>query len=132
MLRRRKPFLLVCVVAAAGLTLPLCTGRNQTLLLALAALLGFCFLPAYAILLEMCSELAGNASAGYATGLLMLLGNAGGVVVIIGMAVVKGDSPSYLRAVWLMEGLLAMMFLLASWVGETHRGRTAAIKPDHA
>ena len=122
MARRRKPFVIGCATAAALTVYPLCTGHSYHWLLVVGALTGLFFLPAYALLLEMCSELAGPASAGYATGWLMLLGNAGGVVVIVAMQLVKGDSPSYLPAVWLMLALLVLSILLAATVGETfHR-----------
>jgi len=118
---RRKPFVIGCIGAALLTVYPLCTGHNYTVLLALGAATGLFFLPAYALLLEMCSELAGPTSAGYATGLLMLMGNGGGVVVIVAMQLVKGDGPSYLPAVWLMLGLLVVAFGLALVVGETFK-----------
>jgi MFS family permease len=124
---RRKPFVVGCAAAASITVYPLCTGHSFTWLMALGAATGLFFLPAYALLLEMCSELAGPASAGYATGLLMLMGNAGGVVVIVAMPLVKGDGPSYLPAVWLMLGLLVLAVLLALMVGETfhHKARSS-------
>lgn len=129
--RRRKPFLVLCTLAALGLIYPLCTGGSYPLLLALAGLLGFFFLPAYALLLEMSAELAGRELAGSATGILMLAGNAGGVVVIVLMAVVKGDGPTWRPAVFLMLGLLAAALLLSLLVAETFQRRDAApSRPD--
>ncbi len=125
---RRKPFVLVCTLVATVTLVPLCTSRDFGLLVALAGVLGFFFLPAYALLLEMCSELAGRASAGYATGVLMLAGNAGGVVVIVAMPLVKGDAPTFLRAVYLLLGLLVAAIGLASIVSETHHAR--ATRPE--
>lgn len=118
-LHRRKPFVIACSAVSAAVLFPLCTGQNLTTLYVLGFVLGFFFLPAYALLLEMCSELAGPASAGYATGLLMLLGNGGGVVVIVAMQLVRGDGPSYLPAVWLMLALLLTGVTLAAVVRET-------------
>jgi len=123
---RRKPFLIACTVMAAVTVYPLCTGTNLSFLFALGGALGFFFLPAYALLLEMGSELAGPASAGYATGILMLAGNAGGVVVIIAMQLVKGDAPTYLPAVWLMLGLLFAALALATVVSETYHRKIVA------
>lgn len=119
--RRRKPFLVLCAVAALGLVYPLCTGSNYTLLLVLGGALGFFFLPAYALLLEMSAELAGARRAGTATGILMLTGNAGGVLVIIAMQVVKGEATTWHGAVLLLLGLLAVTLLLSLLVSETYR-----------
>jgi predicted MFS family arabinose efflux permease len=121
-MRRRKPFVTVCTCVAAALVVPLCSATAFATVVALGGVLGFFFLPAYALLLEMCSELAGRASAGYATGLLMLSGNAGGVVTIVAMDAVKGDGGNYRPSVWLLLGLLIVAIALSLVVSETfHR-----------
>lgn len=125
-LRRRKPFVLACACAALVLVYPLCTTRSQGRALVLGGLLGFFFLPAYALLLEMTSELAGAASAGFATGILMMMGNAGGVVVAVTMAVLKGDGPSTASSVALLLGTLVGSVVLAALVRETFHDRGAA------
>ena len=125
-LRRRKPFVILCTVGALATLYPLCHSGNYSLLLALAGVLGFFFLPAYALLLEMSAELAGPRLAGSATGILMLTGNAGGVFVIIGMQVVKGEGTSWQPAVLLMLGLLAVALVLALMVNETFQLRERA------
>jgi nitrate/nitrite transporter NarK len=53
----------------------------------------------------MCSERSGPQAAGHATGLLMLFGNAGGVLVIVAMQLVRSDA-SYVPAIWLLVALL--------------------------
>jgi len=120
-LRRRKPFVMLCAVAALGLVYPLCTGSDYTLLLVLGGALGFFFLPAYALLLEMSAEQAGPRLAGSATGILMLTGNAGGVIVIIAMQVVKGEAATWHGAVLLLVGLLVLTLLLSALIKETFR-----------
>jgi len=122
--RKRKPFVIACVLFALALTYPLAMGRDTRILLALATLLGFFFLPAFALLLEMSSELAGEAHTGAATGLLMLSGNAGGVVVIVGMQVVKGDSPTFYSGV-----IFLMVTLLVALVGAFFAPETYGVKP---
>lgn len=123
--KRRKPFLIGSVAAALVALYPLCGGRDYHGLLALGAALGFFFLPAYALLLEMCTDLAGEAWAGSATGILMLAGNAGGVIVTLAMVWVKGDSATFRPAVHLLFGLLALTVALAALMAETYslRGR---------
>jgi predicted MFS family arabinose efflux permease len=123
--RRRKPFVILCTVGALAALYPLCTSSNYTLLLVLGGVLGFFFLPAYALLLEMSSELAGPRLAGSATGILMLTGNAGGVIVIIAMQLVKGEAPTWHSSVLLMLALLGVALVLAGVVSETFQLRQA-------
>ncbi len=122
--RRRKPFLVLCAVGALATLYPLCVVHSYTLLLVLAGALGFLFLPAYALLLEMSAELAGPERAGSATGILMMTGNAGGVVTIILMQVVKGAGASWRPAVLLMLGMLGLTLVLTLVVGETFQRRS--------
>lgn len=124
-LGRRKPFLLVCSLAALGLTYPLCYSSQPGLLYALGAGLGAAFLPGYALLLTMTEEEAGVDRAGAATGVLMMTGNAGGVVIILAMQIVKGDGAEWRNAVGLLLGILLFALLLALAVRETGRARAA-------
>jgi len=117
--RRRKPFLLVCAAAAMITLHPLGTSGRYPVLLAAGLLHGFFFMPAFALLLEMCSQLAGARSAGAATGLLTLAGNAGGVVVIVAMPAIKGGGTDFHPAVMLLVALLALATLLAALAPET-------------
>lgn len=124
-MRKRKPFLFVSLAAALATTYPLCNGSHFSALVVLSAVQGFFFLPAFAILLEMCSELAGEAMAGSATGILMLFGNAGGVIVILGMEWVKGGGVSFQPSVILLLVLLVAALGVSTAIGETFhlRGR---------
>jgi predicted MFS family arabinose efflux permease len=117
--RRRKPFLIGCAASGLALIWPLCTTGHFGALLGLAGLLGFLFLPAYALLLEMSGQLAGPAAAGAATSLLMLAGNAGGVAVVVAMPLVKGNAPDYQPAILLLVVLLAITVSLALLAPET-------------
>lgn len=124
--RRRKPFLIGSVALALAALVPVCTARGEVTVMVCAAALGFFFLPAFALLLDMCASVAGEAAAGSATGMLMLFGNAGGVVVIIAMAVVKGDAPTFERAVYLLYGVVAVAIVSALAARETFgRGQSA-------
>jgi predicted MFS family arabinose efflux permease len=116
---RRKPFLIACAASGLALIWPLCTTGHFGALLGLAGLLGFLFLPAYALLLEMSGQLAGPAAAGAATSLLMLAGNAGGVAVVVAMPLVKGNAPDYQPAILLLVVLLAITVSLALLAPET-------------
>jgi predicted MFS family arabinose efflux permease len=128
-LRRRKPFLLVCVTGALATIYPLCATGRFGLLLALGALHGFFFLPALALLLDACAQIAGARSAGAATSLVMLAGNAGGVVVVVAMERVKGDGQDFQPAVLLLVALLAATLVLALRARESPAGRAGASAP---
>jgi predicted MFS family arabinose efflux permease len=117
LLGKKKPLLVGCATAATVLVVPLCTSATLPAALAFGAALGFCFLPAFALLLDLCTELAGKESAGLATGVLMLLGNAGGMVVIVAMALLK-SGVSGRAPVWLLLGLCAATAALALLVRE--------------
>ncbi|MBL8018333.1 MAG: MFS transporter [Leptospirales bacterium] len=123
--KRRKPFLIGCVVMALIATYPFTAQSSLAALLVIGAGLGFFFLPAYALLLEMCAEVAGEAHAGSATGLLMLAGNAGGVVVIAGMDAVKGEVTGYYPSILFMLGVLFIALMGSTIVRETHGAHTS-------
>jgi nitrate/nitrite transporter NarK len=62
-------------------------------------------------MLSMCEELAGKEQAGVATGLLMLAGNAGAVLIIVLMPLVNGADTVWTNALYLMLFLMAITFL---------------------
>jgi predicted MFS family arabinose efflux permease len=116
--KRRKPFLLACAGAALLTVYPLCENPHYKLVLAIAAVHGFFFMPAFALLLEMCAQLAGARSAGAATSLLMMAGNGGGVLVILAMPMINRGG-TFHNAVLLLTALLAVTTLLGSLAPET-------------
>lgn len=122
-LRRRKPFLIICCVIAGALTWPLSRSADGMMLYVMSGLLGFFFLPGYALLLSSTEEFAGRAKAGSATGLLMLFGNAGGVVVGIAMDVVKKSPKDWTNAIYLLLGTIALSLILALFLGESFHAR---------
>lgn len=118
--KRRKPFLIACCVIAAAITWPLCRSGNGSALYVYSAILGFFFLPGYALLLSSTEEFAGKAKAGSATGLLMLFGNAGGVVVGVAMDTVKAGPKDWTNAVYLLLACIAASLVLALPLGESY------------
>ncbi|MEI6019687.1 MAG: MFS transporter [Bacteroidota bacterium] len=115
-LKVRKPFLALCCFTALIILYPLCTLSALVPLYILGGLMGFFFLPGYALLLSMSEEIAGKEKAGMATGILMLAGNAGGVVVILLMPLVNGSNASWLNAIYLMVGLMLLTLLTVVFV----------------
>lgn len=124
---RRKPFLLVCLGSGIALLGPLCASTGVGSGMGYAIMLGFAFLPAYALLLAMSEELAGPEMAGMATGILMMVGNAGGVVVILLMDAVRGET--WQNAISLLFGLLWVALAIALVVKETYL-KDAAVTAD--
>jgi nitrate/nitrite transporter NarK len=80
------------------------------------------------LLLSHTERLAGEQHAGEATGLIMLTGNLGGVLVILAMQLVKGDSDSWINSVYLMLGLLMLCVILSLNIKE---GRSTQMKINH-
>jgi len=111
-LKVRKPFLALCCLTALMIIYPLCTMGSLTMLYVLGGLLGFFFLPGYALLLSMCEEIAGNEKAGAATGLLMMAGNAGAVVVIAAMPLINGEGSIWTNSIYLMLALMVVALVL--------------------
>lgn len=125
-LRRRKPFVILCSAGGLATLYPLCTSADQTIVLVFAALHGFFLLPALALLLDMSARLAGPARAGSATGLLMLVGNAGGVVVPIAMQAARGDAKTFQSGVYMLLGVLAALVMTSFGATETATENTAS------
>jgi predicted MFS family arabinose efflux permease len=118
---RRKPWLLVCVAIAAASMWPLCRSSSVGLSMALAAVLGFFFLPAFALLLDVTAVLAGVQRAGAATSVLMLAGNGGAVVVIVAVPLMKDALGGYGVPVAFMAGLLGAAVVLLAWLREPQK-----------
>lgn len=123
--KRRKPYLLVSVLGALATLYPLCTSGSYSALLFYGGLHGFFFLPAFALLLDMCAFVAGARSAGAATSLVTLTGNAGGVLVALAVPLVKGRSHDFESSILMMVALLALALVLAFFVPETFVVREA-------
>jgi len=82
-LRVRRLPLILCVAVAAAANLWMAAAGSYGELLLSGALLGFAFMPAFALLLTMTGESVPAHDNGVATGLLMLAGNGGAVVVLL-------------------------------------------------
>lgn len=121
--KRRKPYLILSVLGALATLYPLCTSGSYSALLFYGGLHGFFFLPAFALLLDMCAFVAGPRSAGAATSLVTLTGNAGGVLVALAVPLVKSDSRDFEASILMMVALLALALGLGLFVPETFVAR---------
>ncbi len=115
---KRKPFILFTIICPLLLTYPLCTSGHFSHLLIFGSLLGFVFLPAFALLLSVTEELVGQKQSGAATGLLLMAGNLGAVVVIASMQIVKGNHPTWIHSVYFVLILLLICCVLTFYLKE--------------
>lgn len=120
-IKRRKPVLLFCGISGIALIMPLCFSSDVPSLYIYAGLLGFLFLPGFALLLVMSEEIVGPERAGGAAGAVMLVGNAGGVVVPVFMAIVKSETAGWRPAEYLLLGLLITVLSLGLFASESFR-----------
>jgi len=119
--KKRKIFLMLAAIGATLLCYPLMTRSDMTLLYILSGAMGFLFLPGYAILLASAEEEAGKQKAGASTALIMLFGNAGGLVVLGLMMILSNDGADWMPAIYLCVGILALASLLSFFVKETFK-----------
>ncbi len=119
---RRRPFIVLSVFAALLTLWPMSHSHDFTTVMVTSGLQGFFFLPAFALLLDVGSALAGQALAGAATGLLMLAGNGGGVVVMIVMVTMAQSAGNWEGAV-----ILLILCLLGAAVGAALLPETGAV-----
>ncbi|MCB1168232.1 MAG: MFS transporter [Leptospiraceae bacterium] len=121
MTKRRKPYLVFCGISGLLLTMPLVTGTNITMVYVFGGLLGFLFLPGYALLLAMSEELAGAERAGGAAGALMMAGNAGAVIIAAAMDAIRSDTSGWRPAEYLLMAVLVVILGLAFFTRESFR-----------
>lgn len=87
---RRKPFLILAAAMAIPTIFLIGVLDSVALIFIVAAFLGFFIFAAYPLVLTFAEETTGAALTGTATSILLLLGNAGGVVITLIMEWIKG------------------------------------------
>jgi fucose permease len=114
---RRKPFVLLAAAAAVPTILLIGGLKSTALIFVIGGLLGFFLLSALPVVLAFAEETTGAALTGMATSIMLLLGNAGGVVVTLIMEAIKGatggESGSFFWAMLFLAVLFAAGFLVA-------------------
>lgn len=104
---RRLGLLLSCLAALVCLW-PLCMADTPSTVFWLSGCMGFLFLPGYPLILAESESLSGPERAGAATGMLMLVGNAGAVTLIVLMPLMRSGENDWSHAILLMMGALLM------------------------
>lgn len=110
--RRRRPFLIFACLATIILFYPFVSSDHYASLLVYGGLLGFLFLPGYALLLTMTEEWSGKANVGTATGVFMLMGNAGGVIFSLCAESLNTMFQNWVLANGMMFAMLLITLLL--------------------
>lgn len=115
-LKKRRIFILLAASVGMALTLPLIFSTSYIGSMLISAVLGFFLLSGYPLLIAAAEQITHASQAAKAVALLMLMGNLGGVIVMVVMEAAKGmtgswDSAGYLlTAVLLLTSILAFIF----------------------
>lgn len=86
---RRKPFIIIAAAVAIPTIFLLAQLNSVTQIYIVATVMGFFLFSAYPLVLTFAEETTGHALTGTATSVLLLLGNAGGVVLTVIMLAMK-------------------------------------------
>jgi MFS family permease len=116
-LGRRQPFLLISAMLGMFLTYPLLSTTNFTFAATLAGTSGLLQLPSYILLVALSAEFAGQARAGLANSILMLVSSLGGLIIAILMERV-GQWLGWDNASLILIGAYMMGFFIALRLGE--------------
>lgn len=121
-LMMRKPFLILAAGVAVPTLILIGVLENITAIYIVSAFAGFFLFSAYPLVLTYAEETTGHALAGTATSILLLLGNAGGVVLTLLMEAVKGgtggETGSFLWAMLLLAALFVVALVVSLFLHE--------------
>jgi cyanate permease len=121
--KRRKPFLILATLVGGAVTYPFLNTISMTTAIVLGTMIGFFVISLLPIILQMTTEIVGERLTGTATGLLMLIGSVGAVVVIYLMEWIKNMTNSFHNALWLLMAFFVAALILSILIRETHPDR---------
>jgi len=116
---RRKPFILLSLVMAAPLTFILAYHPDYNVILAASFFLGFFLMPALPIGLQAGAEMTAPVPEGTSAGVLMIFGQAGGIVFILAMDLVNTLFASFFWATVMLVILDVAALIVALPLRET-------------
>ena len=122
-LKRRKPFLIIATLVGGTIVYPFLNTRSMATAIVLGAMVGFFVISLLPIILQMTTEIVGERLTGTSTGLLMLIGSVGAVVVIYLMEWIKNVTNSFRNSIWLMMAFFVAALVLSILIKETHPDR---------
>jgi MFS family permease len=128
---RRKPFILIAAGASVPTILIIGGVESTVLIFVIGGLLGFFLLSALPVVLAFSEETTGAALTGTATSILLLLGNAGGVVITLIMEGIKeatgGETGSFFWAMFFLAVIFAVGFLVALGLRDQPEGPSRSL-----
>ncbi|MDD5448113.1 MAG: MFS transporter [Actinomycetota bacterium] len=121
-LMRRKPFLILAASIAAITLFLVGILKSATLNFIVGGILGFFLLSALPVLLAFAEETTGARLTGVATSILLLLGNAGGVVLTLAVEGIKSATggKDFLWGLVVLAALFVVAFFFALRIREEH------------
>lgn len=117
--QRRKPFIMLSLLLAAPFTFLLAYHPDYTVLLASSFLLGFFLMPALPLGLQTGAEMTQPIPEGTSAGILMIFGQAGGIVLILAMDLANSLFLSFFWAMVLLVALDLLALLISFFLIET-------------
>lgn len=113
-LQKRRIFFLMATLVGGAATYPLLYVANGNSALLISFVLGFFLLAGYPILIASAEETVHSSQAAKAVAMLMMLGNLGGVVMVLLMEAVKGVAGSWTPTGWvlILSGVVAFAVVI--------------------
>ena len=118
---KRKPFLLIAAGVAIPTLLAIALVQNTAAIFIISVGTGFFLFSAFPLALTLGEETTGHGLTGTATAILLLLGNAGGVVLTLMMEGLKNvGSPAFKWSMILLVILFGVAFVIALFIRENN------------
>lgn len=118
---KRKPFLLIAAGVAIPTLLAIALVQNTAAIFIISVGTGFFLFSAFPLALTLGEETTGHGLTGTATAILLLLGNAGGVVLTLMMVGLKNvGSPAFKWSMILLVILFGVAFVIALFIRENN------------
>jgi MFS family permease len=128
---RRKPFLVLAACVALPTLFMIGALKGVPAIYINAVFAGFFIFAAFPLVLTLAEETTGHALTGTATAILLLLGNAGGVVLTLLMEVIKGSSETNnagsFWAMFFLVVLFAIALVIALFLKEPRHGELGQV-----
>lgn len=111
-LKKRRIFLILATLVGASATYPLLYSTTGTTTLLLSFVLGFFLLAGYPLLIAAAEDTVHASQAAKAVAMLMMMGNLGGVMMVLLMQGVKGLTGSWTPTGWVLIIAVALATFL--------------------
>lgn len=112
-LKKSRFFILLAVITGTLLTYPLLSSFSVNATLAVSFILGFILLAGYPLLIASAERIVPQAHAAKAVSLMQLMGNMGGVIIVLLMETVKNITGSWVDTIYVLVIVMAVAIPLA-------------------